>query len=135
MSRADVNVLDVRRRLGRQEWGVPFELAILGLDDGGTWVVPHRTEPMRVLISHGAVDERVDASSEPWIHASIAHTDRMPSYDELQAMHRAIWPNGWAYQLFAPPAAHVNIHQYALHLFGRPDGRALLPNFGALGSI
>lgn len=134
MSRQEVNILDVRRRLGRERWGVPFELAIYGLDDGSSWVVPHLLEPMRILVSHAPI-ETAESDSEPWIHASIAHRDRMPTYDELAAMHRAVWPTGWAYQVFAPPAEHVNIHDHALHLWGRPDGRALLPNFGAQGTI
>jgi hypothetical protein len=38
--------------------------------------------------------------------------------------------------VFAPPTDHVNIHEYALHLFGRLDGTPALPDFTAgSGSI
>ncbi len=69
-----------------------------------------------------------------YLHASIAG-DELPSYAELVALHRAVFDSGYAYQVFAPPAQHVNIHECALHLWGRLDGRPVLPEFGAGGSI
>lgn len=42
----------------------------------------------------------------------------------------------WDYQVFAPPSDHVNIHNYALHLFGRLNGKPALPDFtDGTGSI
>jgi hypothetical protein len=78
-----------------------------------------------------------DAPGDEWLHASIARIDRMPSYDELASLHRAVFGARYAYQVFAPPCSHVNIHEHALHLWGRVDdgdGR-LLPDFGAFGTI
>ena len=49
-------------------------------------------------------------------------------------MHRAVFP-GYAYQVFAPPESHVNIHGNALHLWGRADGKPILPEFGDMGTI
>jgi hypothetical protein len=37
--------------------------------------------------------------------------------------------------MFAPPAEHVNIHERALHLWGRVDGSPVMPNFGVYGTI
>ncbi len=70
-----------------------------------------------------------------WVHASISWADRMPTYLELSILHDSVWPDGYAYQVFAPPSAHINIHPYALHLWGRLDGARVLPDFGAPGTI
>lgn len=64
-----------------------------------------------------------------WIHASISRPDRMPDYTDLQLLHKAVFGDGWAYQVFAPPAEHVNHYETCLHLFGRVDGAAALPDF------
>lgn len=77
-----------------------------------------------------------DAEGDDWIHASIAHRDHMPSYSDLKLLHAAVFGNRWAYQVFAPPDEHVNIHSFALHLWGRLDGAPVLPDFtNGLGSI
>jgi len=70
-----------------------------------------------------------------WVHASVAHRDRTPGYEELAALRVAAFGTGWAYQVFAPPSEHVNIHEHALHLFGRLDGARVLPDFGRFGTI
>lgn len=124
----EFNALDIRRRLGRQNFGPPRDFGPSG------FVYDGLREPLRILVSQGPAPEGGDP--EDWLHASISHRDRMPSYDELQMMHRAVWgETGWAYQVFAPLANHINIHERVLHLWGRVDGRAELPNFGVLGSI
>lgn len=70
---------------------------------------------------------------DEWVHASVSRPDRMPDYDDLKLVHGAVFGAGWAYQVFTPPADHINIHEYCLHLFGRLDGAAALPDF-AYGS-
>lgn len=70
-----------------------------------------------------------------WLHASIAHANRMPRYEELQLLHASVFGPRWGYEIFAPAAAHVNLHEYARHLWGRLDGQAVLPNFGKHGTI
>jgi hypothetical protein len=70
-----------------------------------------------------------------WLHASIA-LDTMPTYADLVLLHRAVFGRRrYAYQVFAPVDQHVNIHEHALHLFGRADGRPVLPEFSEGGSI
>lgn len=94
------------------------------------WLLEHHRARARIIISVGlAPDDQL------WIHASIANERRLPSYDELVALHRAVWPAGFSYQCFVPPASHVNIHSRPLHLWGLKDGSPLLPDFGSLGSI
>jgi hypothetical protein len=110
--------------LGRSDWASPRVF-------GDGWLFDHVSGTGRILISPHHVMESLDR----WIHASISWRDHMPSYVELSTLHRAVWPDGWAYQVFAPPAEHVNIHEYALHLFGRVDGAPALPDFAPFGSI
>lgn len=71
-----------------------------------------------------------------WLHASIARTDRMPDYADLVALKAAVFGDDReCYQVFPPKSRHVSIHDQALHLWGRADGRPVLPEFGTEGSI
>lgn len=73
---------------------------------------------------------------EEWLHASIAWDDVMPDYGDLATLHRAVFGRRrYSYQVFAPSAAHVNIHEFALHLWGRSDGQPAMPDFGQHGTI
>lgn len=100
-------------------------------------------EWMRVIVTCG--DYGPDGW---WQHASMSLRDRVPTYEELKVLHKATFGSAWAYQVFAPPDSHVNIHEHVLHLWGRvevddPDAKypqavrsvASLPLFGATGSI
>lgn len=90
------------------------------------------TATRRVIVSTGPGGE----DDTEWTHASISRRSAMPTYDDLVDLHRAVWgESGWAYQVFAPPEHHVNIHEHCLHLWGRADGARVLPNFGRFGSI
>ncbi|WP_239404496.1 hypothetical protein [Frankia sp. Cj3] len=91
----------------------------------------HASAQLGVLASVGPWEDGHD-----WIHASIAHPWRNPTYDELVALHHAIFGSTmYAFQVFAPSDAHINIHEHALHLFGRVDGTSPLPDFGRTGTI
>ena len=118
----NIDALAIRRRLGVSRWGVPKRFG----DDGWlfTTVVPPHCRIIVTCADHG--DDR------EWVHASICRTDdvpAMPTYADLKLLHGAVFGDGWAYQVFAPPSEHVNIHAYVLHLFGRLDGRPSLPDF------
>jgi hypothetical protein len=121
--------LQVRQRLGRKVWGVPLPFGPAG------WKFDRLDGGARILLTSGPAADDEDCSGGDWWHASISGKDRMPTYEELSLMHRAVWPNGWAYQVFAPPADHINLHAHVLHLWGRPDGAIQLPQFGAKGMI
>lgn len=119
-----LNALQIRRVLGRRDWDPPHRFG----PDG--WRLLHRGRSSSVIVT------AADHDGLYWVHASIAHVDRMPSYEDLKLLHRAVFGSGWAYQVFAPPSDHVNIHEFALHLFGRLDGAAALPDFtDGTGSI
>jgi hypothetical protein len=100
--------------------------------DGWMFLVANvaQAPPSSILISCAEIEPGVD-----WIHASIANAERMPQYEDLKALHAAVFGKGYAYQVFTPPALHVNIHEHALHLWGRLDGAPAMPEFGEDGSI
>ncbi|MFD8496297.1 hypothetical protein [Amycolatopsis sp. NPDC059657] len=119
-----VNGLQIRKRLGPSAWSAPIVygpegFAFKARDDSGHIVVTGWTEP-----------DGID-----WIHASMSRANGVPSYEDLKLLHSAVWPDGNAYQCFVPPDDHINIHERALHLWGRADGTRVLPNFGKGGTI
>lgn len=116
--------LRLRKVFGRENWLVPQPMG----PDG--WRMFNREGSSSVIVT--ATDW---TDGREYIHASIAHLDRMPTYDELVLLHKAAYGHGWAYQVFAPPQDHVNINKHALHLWGLVSGEPILPNFGFLGSI
>jgi hypothetical protein len=118
--------LKIRERLGRTQWSVPREFG----PDG--WMIDRKDRTARIIVTLGPTPDPADGY---WLHASISTVDRMPTYDELVMLHKAVWPNGYAYQCFVPPSEHVNIHPYALHIWGKLDGSPCLPEFGANGTI
>ena len=119
-----INGLRLRSTFGRADWLVPDPFG----PDG--WRMIRRDGTGSVIVTAFPHHDGTE-----WIHASIAGDD-MPTYDDLCTLHAAVWgTTGWSYQAFAPSSDHVNIHQHALHLWGRADGHAVMPNFGKAGTI
>ncbi len=119
---ASVDGLAIRRGLGRREWAPPERFG----PDG--WWLDRRDGTARVIASvadHGGVE---------WIHASMSRPTT-PTYDDLCLLRKAVFGDGWSYQVFAPPRAHIDLHPTCLHLWGRLDGAPVLPDFGAHGTI
>lgn len=111
-----ISALQIRRTLGRAAWLAPIPWGL-------GWAFKHRDGIGSIVVTPAIYDDQT------WIHASIAWNAEMPSYEDLKLLHRAVYGDGWAYQVFAPPSDHVNIHNFALHLFGRADGKPALPDF------
>lgn len=121
----DLDALGIRKRLGRDNWSTPVPFAGCG------WKYTKLDGQADVIVSTALYDD-----GQQWVHASIAHADgTQPSYHELTVLHRAVWPDGYAFQVFAPSEKHINIHPGALHLWGLINGSNVLPDFGALGTI
>lgn len=121
MNATSVDALAIRRVLNERipKWSVPQRFG----PDG--WVFLRGSPRRSLIVTVAPADDGCD-----WVHASMAGLDgELPTYEELTALHAAVFGDGWAYQLFAPRAQHVNIHEHALHLFGRLDGAAALPDF------
>ena len=66
---------------------------------------------------------------DEWLHASVAHPDRMPTWQEMRWLKEAVFGERFAYMVFPPSSTFVNIHDYALHLWGRDDGAPAIPDF------
>ena len=119
-----IDALHIRRTWGRDQWLPPEPFG----PDG--WSMLKRDRSASIIVSCATHEDGTE-----WVHASIAR-DVIPTYEDLVQLHASVWKhNGWAYQVFAPASDHVNIHEHALHLWGRLDGKPALPNFGAGGSI
>lgn len=123
-----IDALNVRRVLGRREWSAPVVMEQAG-DAVTAWGFRSTSGDGSIYVSLGYFDGLT------MLHASMTRADRVPSYEDLCLLHRAVWGEGYAYQVFAPAAQHINIHPYALHLWGRVDGKPILPDFGWSGSI
>lgn len=135
-----IDPLRMRRTMGRDTWKVPVPFGPAG------WRMDTKTADAmlvegianvgdigRVMVTQSPVDE---GDLTEWIHASFSWVNRVPTYDELMRLKLAVWgPNGEAYQVHPADRDHVNIHEFALHLWGRADGARVLPNFGKHGTI
>ncbi|WP_037141732.1 DUF7694 domain-containing protein [Rhodococcoides fascians] len=119
-----IDALQIRAKLGRRDYLPPQQFG----PDG--WRFVHARHNGSVIVSAFEWDDNTE-----WIHASMTRRDATPSYEDLKLLHRAVFGDGWAYQVFAPERGHVNIHEHALHLWGAADGSIQLPDFGRLGSI
>ncbi len=117
-----LNPLKIRRRLGIERFSPPTEFG----PDG--WRYLDLCEEGSVIVSVAPFN------GVEWIHASISAAHSMPTYDDLKLLHAAVY-SGYAFEVFAPPAQHVNIHPNARHLWGRLDGASPLPEFGKHGTI
>lgn len=74
---------------------------------------------------------------EWWLHVSIAHPEKLPTYFDLTEVKRIfIGSDRQAIQVFPAETEHVNIHPRALHLWAclEPSGDGL-PHFGRFGTI
>lgn len=131
-----VNPLHLRRVMGRKRWAPPRPYGPSGwrmLAFRHDEIAPIGTIVVTVSEVPGYAEETGDFTD--WCHASFSWVDRVPTYDELMLLKSAVWPNGEAYQIHPAEEAHVNIHPFALHLWGRADGARVLPDMGRFGTI
>ena len=121
-----VNGLLLRKRLGRKQWAPAEQYGCCG------WVIEGVSNGhlARIILTGDHQSDKVN-----WVHASIARRGSMATYEDLKLLHAAVFADGWAYQVFAPPRDHININSNVLHLFGRADGERVLPDFGRFGTI
>lgn len=109
-----INALRMRKLLGPTEWMAPEPYG----PDG--WCFGSTDFRRSIIVSAAWMD------GAEWIHASIAYSDHVtvPTNDDMQMLHAAVFGEGYAYQVF--PAWEEG----TLHLFGRSDGKPVLPEFG-----
>ena len=112
---------------GNEGWGVPYKNQL------DIWTFDSNILG-RILVSDAPYETPGNGETD-WVHASIFRKNELPTYEDLVLMHKAIFKDGWAYQVFAPKDSHINIHNYALHLWGRADGKPQLPDFPKLSGL
>ncbi|MEV8439237.1 hypothetical protein AB0425_17820 [Actinosynnema sp. NPDC051121] len=124
-----VDGLAIRKALGRKAWSVPRPF-------GSGYIIDCADGDARIIVTSSDVPRDLAPDlDDDWVHASFSRRSGLPSYDDLVLLHRAVWGDGYAYQVFVPPAQHINISPNVLHLWGRADGRPVLPDFGRFGTI
>lgn len=65
-----------------------------------------------------------------WLHVSLAHPHRLPTWEELKAVKDwIIGREEYAVQVLPPKSLYVNQHPFCLHLFACVDGSWPLPDF------
>jgi hypothetical protein len=116
-----IDILHIRKALGRHRWLTPTAFG----PDG--WKLMQIDRRGSVLVTCSPHPD--DPDGPEYLHASIAYTDHMPTYQDLTLLHKAVWGDGYAYQVFVGGHEHVNIHNHALHLWGALDGAPLMPKF------
>lgn len=109
-----VDILAVRKRLGRDAWHPPQPYGPAG------YSMVSRNLRWQLIVM------LIEADGLDYIRASLAGFDEPPTQSELQVLHMAVFGDGHAYQVFPPPQ---HAHPYSLHLFGRADGEPAMPEF------
>lgn len=96
----------------------------------GAFLLPHTR--LSVLLSAGRKSDGSD-----WLHVSVAHEFRMPTYAEIaEVKRRFVGADRKALQVFPPESAHVNLHPHCFHLWSRLDAPDGLPEFsGVVGGV
>lgn len=65
-----------------------------------------------------------------WIHLSVSHRGRVPTWDEVRWCKEVFLGDREAYAVLPPKARYANIHPRTLHLFTLLDPKiAALPDF------
>lgn len=117
-------------------------LAGIAVDPGPSWTAEtnpypydgiwrHKLAPMMVLMT---VAPCKGDSWRWWLHVSVSHRNRIPSYSELaEVKRRFVGADRKAIQIFPQSDVHVSIHPNCLHLWCclEPDGDRL-PEFSGI---
>ncbi len=78
--------------------------------------IPFEGRTLRVIATPAS-----DPEGEGWDHVSVSLEGRTPNWREMEHVKRMFFKEDeWAMQLHAPPAKHISIHPYVLHLW-RPS--------------
>lgn len=65
----------------------------------------------------------IAASDEGWDHVSVSAPGRCPTWNEMEAVKRLFFMDDeCAMQLHVPPADHINVNPYVLHLWRPHEG-------------
>lgn len=99
------------------------------------YVYQHTQIPLRVIITMPEQGFIQDFNGEEWVHVSVSHEHRLPSYEEMKEVKRCfIGDHREAYSIWPKLRVHVNVASKALHLWHRAD-KDPIPTFGEQGLI
>lgn len=79
-----------------------------------------------------------ESDGKPWLHLSVSHRERVPSWSELKKCKELFLGDRYAYSVMPPAREYVNIDKRVLHLFAQLDidAPSVFPDFtGGTGSI
>ena len=97
------------------------------LEDGARYY--SRARKLSVILS-AAIQE----DGKPWVHFSLAHAHRIPTWGELRDCKQLFLGNVYAYSVLPPREVYVNIDSRVLHLFHCIDGPQLPEFSGTLSN-
>jgi hypothetical protein len=81
----------------------------VGNDDNGCF---------KLSSAAGVILACIASTGEGWDHVSVSTPLRCPTWAEMEQVKRAFFrPEETAMQLHVPPAAHISVHPYCLHLW------------------
>lgn len=124
---SDINVVALYKRVHRSGYKteLPEDFGISGLY---VELIPNIG---RIIVTTCPEEDKVE-----WIHASISFNSRLPTYSDIVMLKEGVFGDDReCYQIFPEKKDHINIHHNALHLWGRVDGKRVLPNFARYGTI
>ena len=100
-----------------------WRVDIVGED--GTRYVHHARKLLAI------VSACVEEDGKPWVHFSLSHRTRIPSWGELRTAKEEFLGDVAAYQVLPTKDCYVNLHPHVLHLWVCLDG-PILPEFSGL---
>lgn len=84
----------------------------------------HTLAPLVVMLTAST-----EQDGREWVHFSMSHRDRIPTWEELTAAKGHFLGDVYAYQVLPPKVKYVNINPKVLHLFHCLTGEPPLPDF------
>lgn len=87
----------------------------------GVFMLPSPVPSSALVLPGGAIGGAfvvIASVGDGWDHVSVSCRDRCPTWDEMDAIKRLFFaPDETAMQLHVPPAEHLCLHPYCLHLW------------------
>lgn len=121
----EVNNHDARRVAGWAPPEAPKEWKCVDRDEDNSGAAydnyPRR---LRVILSCS-----IENDGRAWLHMSVSHRARIPSWGELAIAKEAFLGDIEAIQILPPKARYVNVHPFCLNLYALLDGASVAPDF------
>lgn len=95
----------------------------------GAFMIPYGSGIiLGVIVSDGSDWKESGLSGEPWEHVSVSLPRRCPYWDEMCFVKDLWWRDDeLVIQFHVPVTAHINCHNYCLHLWRPCDSVIPLP--------